>query len=123
MANYAQSSEVQAVTCVTSESYSIACKREGWDEAEADDEEPEKGAAGPSRNSESESYPEGYLENPQAFRDKLLAQNAEDSMHQTDAGINDEELLSQDIVPVNVADTEQTLIDAPMMAEQGRWKT
>ena len=39
-------------------------------------------------------------------------------MHQTDAGINDAELLTQDIVPVSVADTEQTFIDAPMMAEQ-----
>lgn len=84
---------------------------EGWTPTEANDEESALGAAGtpsgPAKlNSESESYPEGYPDDPQALREKVLAAEAEASMHQTDAGINNEELLAQDIQPEEVAATE-----------------
>ena len=48
----------------------------------------------------------------------MLAAEAEASMHQTDAGINDEKLLAQDIRPVEVAYTEDILVGAPAMMEE-----
>jgi hypothetical protein len=38
-----------------------------------------------------------YLEDPQAFLEEMQAKEAAASMHQTEAGINDEALLAQDI--------------------------
>ena len=65
--------------------YVVACKMEGWAPEEVNDEESDQGAAGtpsgPAKNSESQSYPEGYLDDPQEFREKLLAKKAADSMH------------------------------------------
>jgi hypothetical protein len=115
-------SEVQEATYATSATSQPARWKAGTP-TEANDEESALGAAGtpggPAQlNSESESYPEGYLDDPQAFREKVLAAEAEASMHQTDAGINNEELLAQDIQPEEVAATEEILVGAPAMAEE-----
>jgi hypothetical protein len=109
--------------------YATACRTEGWTHAGdvtptgATDDELAQGAAGipggPDKlNSESEDYPEGYLDDPQAFREKLLAAEAEASMHQTDAGINNEELLAQDLQPEEVVQIEDTLVNTLAVMEE-----
>jgi hypothetical protein len=47
-----------------------------------------------------------YLEDPQACLEEMQEREAAASMHQTEAGINDEALLAQDIQPEQVAAIE-----------------
>jgi hypothetical protein len=99
-----------------------ACRLEGWSEAPEVDEGAEQAADGIPvgvAHSESESsYPEGYLDDPQGWREKLKAEDAKASMDEAEAGMLAEEMLSQDIEPADVAATEQELIETPEFEEE-----